>query len=103
MFAAAAGNCGEHVAQTSVSILYLFFGCCPFFPFHPPQKRIQHLDHNDACSFLQGLSGVPGQPGEPGKEGKKVSKQHQLACGVASVLVVKAVRCLALVAGRPNS
>lgn len=44
--------------------------------------------------FLQGLSGVPGQPGEPGKEGKRVSKQNQLACGAACLVVVTTVRCL---------
>lgn len=44
--------------------------------------------------FLQGLSGVPGQPGEPGKEGKRVSKQHQLACGAACLVVVMTARCL---------
>lgn len=44
--------------------------------------------------FLQGLSGVPGQPGEPGKAGKRVSKQHQLACGVACLVVVMTARCL---------
>lgn len=90
----------KHLSVFFIYLFIYFCCCCSFFTFH--QHRNVAPRSRWCMFFLQGLSGVPGQPGEPGKEGKKVSKQPARGAA-ASLVVVKTVRCLVLVGGRPNS